>query len=759
MWGVTNTIKRRAGSPATAFPPARSNNPDLPMEPRRFFRLHSSAPLRTKVHCRLVIYVEMLCAWLSIVFLFLGGFPTMAPSQPAVERPTLLPFDIVINGGTFSAPAAAMEAARANPQAHILLLEPTDWLGGQATSQGVSAIDNAWHEPAATLMLNNPELYYPADYREFLTRLRDAPTTAPGEGFAGAGACWVSRDAFDPRTGAWVLDRMIEQYPNITLMKMTVVKDVATSPVTDAEGDGVVITSLRAIQRTPRSGYTPFDHFLSEEILDWYTRADSPEFTKKEYEVVPRDAKKGLVVIDASELADVIVLSGSKYTIGRELTTECMGEDGTPPAMDEDGSQSFVYPFCMTGTTSPTLELELKTPWGDFDAYYKDQLTGFFSLGTHSWPHVWTYRRLKNVGKPGGDYAVNLGDVTMQNWYPGNDYPYGTLCKNPGDSAAERADWKGGIKVAELSRAEKHAVAFYFYMKTHPGRFLETRFLNGTDPLNMMGTKTGLAKFPYIRGTRRIIGLDNFRILERYFADTSDPNYTGGSSFRYFDSVGIGNYAVDVHPTKISTGIDITIERPAPFYLPYRALGSVNVRNLLAAGKTIAGTFISNAAYRLHPIEWTIGSAAGAAAGLMARDGKSNYALLDIPALRELQTQVNRNSPISWAAYDASPLPTQNGDLIANDMKPIVGDSWPIPLEIYHHRAVRARVFINGAPLGETTSKSNGQLLYSIESAPPGTSTLTVECYDAGGALLDTLETTLISSSKRTGTDNARGAS
>ncbi|MGB9692113.1 MAG: FAD-dependent oxidoreductase, partial [Candidatus Sumerlaeaceae bacterium] len=79
-----------------------------------------------------------------------------------------LAYDIVIVGGSFSAPAAALAASRTNPNAQILLVEPTDWLGGQTTSQGVAAIDNAWHDPGATLMRTQPTLYYPADYLDFL---------------------------------------------------------------------------------------------------------------------------------------------------------------------------------------------------------------------------------------------------------------------------------------------------------------------------------------------------------------------------------------------------------------------------------------------------------------------------------------------------------------------------------------------------------------------------------------------------------------
>ena len=651
---------------------------------------------------------------------------------------TDLLFDIVVNGGTFSAPAAAMQAARTNPAAEVLLIEPTDWLGGQATTEGVAAIDNAWHAPGGPLMRDNPTIYYATDYQDFLDRLKTSPPEAPGEGFAQNGSAWVSREAFDPRTGAWVLDRMVTEYPNITVMKLTVVKAAETVSFTDEFGLGKQITELTLIQRTPVSDYQPFDKFLSEEITDWYDPSNSTEYTKNLFRVIPRDPAKGLVLVDGSELADLIVLSGAVYTVGRELTTEKIAEDGTLPDMDEDGSQSFVYPFCMTNATATLSEDTLKAPFTDFNTYYIDQVNNSFSLGSFSWNRVWTYRRLKNTGALWSFDTVNSGDVTMQNWYPGNDYPYGTMYRNKAEAASETADWFGGIIPSELATAEKHAIAWYFFMKANRTTTWDTHFLRGNEALNMMGTKTGLAKFPYIRGTRRIVGLSNFRITERYFVDTQDSLYSGGTSFRYYDSVGIGNYAADVHPTRMSVGISPSRHYPAPFYVPYRALGSVNVRNLLVSGKTAAMTFISNSAYRLHPIEWVMGSAAGAAAGMMIRDGSTNYDLLEISSLRALQNEVNLNSPISWDVYDEHPIPNQNGDLIVNNLNPIE-EGVPFPIEVYHHRAVRAEIFLQEDFISETVTRANGRLLLDNVLAPTGATAFKAICYDAEGNEIDAL--------------------
>jgi hypothetical protein len=674
-------------------------------------------------------------AFASLIFL---GALSMPPSQAGASA---LQYDIVVNGGSFSAPAAAIAAARTNPAARVLLVEPTDWLGGQATAQGVSAIDNSWHSPGGALMRDNQALYYPADYRDFLNRIRNKPAQAPGEGMAPNGSAWVSREAFDPRTGAWVLDEMTSALPNLTVLKMTVVKSVQTADATDEFGAASAITSLTLLQRTPLNGYIPHTKLLSQELADWYSTSDSPDFAKTLHTVDARDPAKGLVVIDASEMADVIVLSGAAYTVGREKTTEELAEDGSLPQMDELGSQATVFPHCMTDAATPDPETGLKAPWPDFDAYYASQSATYFSFGSHTWRSIWTYRRLKCAGTPSST-AVYAGDISMQNWYPGNDYPYGSIYLDKASASAQTANWQGAMNLTHIAQAEKHAVAWYFYMKDHrdPTVTWDTRYPQGwADPRNMMATGSGLAKFPYIRCCRRIIGLDNFRLTGRYFANTQASGYTGGTSWRFFDSVGIGNYAVDIHPTRTSTGMSPAFTYAAPFYVPYRALGSANVRNLLAAGKQLATTYVTNAAYRLHPIEWVIGSASGTAAGLMNRDSRTNLGMLDTAPLRELQEAVNQNSPISWAAFDTTATAPNNGDLIVNDLRP-EQTGVPFRVEVYHHRAVRARIYSLGLYLGETTTRANGRLVLNNATAPGGSTFFTAYCYDGAGNLLDILQ-------------------
>lgn len=623
--------------------------------------------------------------------------------------------DIVVVGGSFSASAAAFAAARTNPNADVLLLEPSDWLGGQATMQGVAAIDNVWYAPANSLMANNPELYYPADYLDWINRMRTAPPSAPGVGYSGFSG-WVSRDCYDPRTGAWALDEMAAEFPNLTVMKMTVPISTELVTVFTVTGNGTVrrtvVRSISVVQRTPINGYVPHTDFLSDELPDWYSPTDSSRFSKEVHTISTSGFGNFPTVIDATETGDMMVLSGANYTQGREVSTEKVAEVGTLPAINDEQSLALVYPFAMTTSNQTETEFELKTPWPDFDAYLAQRTNDYFGLGSFPWTQVWTYRRLFTNGGSNSMNVINSGDVSMQNWNPGNDYRQGNWLLSYADTEAQRSNWMGGINLETLANAEKHATAWYFWMKERqPGNFPETdtRLLRGDDPLNMMGTAHGLAKFPYIRGTRRLVGLDNFRITSRDWDNTLAGDYEGGTSFRYYDSVGIGNYAADTRAIFGSTGTAPPFERPAPFYIPYRALASDNISNLLVSGKLIAQTYITNTAYRLHPIEWQSGSAAGTAAALMERDDLLNYHLLEFPAIRELQQEVALNAPIHWAYTGESVIPPQDGDLIINDRKDLTANT-AFDVEAYHPTAVRAEIFVDGNFFTEIRRRANGRL-------------------------------------------------
>ncbi len=121
---------------------------------------------------------------------------------------------------------------------------------------------------------------------------------------------------------------------------------------------------------------------------------------------------------------------------------------------------------------------------------------------------------------------------------------------------------------------------------------------------DIMGTRDGLSKFPYIRESRRIKALE--RILEQDISLSAETK----KARQYPNSVGIGWYQMDLHACVGNDDVSM-FEPTLPFEIPLGALIPIKTKNLLAACKNIGTTHLTNGAYRLHPVEWAIGEAAG----------------------------------------------------------------------------------------------------------------------------------------------------
>ena len=148
---------------------------------------------------------------------------------------------------------------------------------------------------------------------------------------------------------------------------------------------------------------------------------------------------------------------------------------------------------------------------------------------------------------------------------------------------------------------------------------------------DIMGTEDGMAKYPYIREARRIKAV--FTVLEEHVGAENRRMVAGeeegSKAAEFFDSVGIGYYHIDLHP---SSNGDNYIDFPSlPFQIPLGALLPQRVNNLLPANKNIGTTHITNGCYRLHPVEWSIGEAVGQ---LIAFSKKAN---VPFRAVREQQ--------------------------------------------------------------------------------------------------------------------------
>jgi hypothetical protein len=216
--------------------------------------------------------------------------------------------------------------------------------------------------------------------------------------------------------------------------------------------------------------------------------------------------------------------------------------------------------------------------------------------------NLWTYRRITDQSNflPG----TYRSSITLVNW-PQNDYWLGDLVTA---SAGESKEY--------IRKAKQLSLSLLYWMQTDAPRPDGGTGWKGLRlRKDVVDTEDGLAKAPYIRESRRIKA--EFTILEQHVGTEMRRKETGMpeqdlSAARFYDSVGVGCYRIDLHPSAGGTNyIDIS---SLPFQIPLGALIPVRVENLLPASKNIGTTHITNGCYRLHPVEWNIGEAAGALA-------------------------------------------------------------------------------------------------------------------------------------------------
>jgi hypothetical protein len=212
--------------------------------------------------------------------------------------------------------------------------------------------------------------------------------------------------------------------------------------------------------------------------------------------------------------------------------------------------------------------------------------------------NLWNYRKI--INKDNFVTGTYTGDITIVNW-PQNDYMLGNLI---GASEKEFNKHVNGAKQLSLS--------LLYWLQTEAPREDGGKGYPGVRlRKDIMGTEDGLAKYPYIRESRRIKAM--FTILEEHVgkqnramvAKPAEKNIAAP----FYDSVGIGYYHIDLHPSCDQVNyVDFDSLR---FQIPLGALLPVRMENILPANKNIGTTHITNGCYRLHPVEWSIGEAVG----------------------------------------------------------------------------------------------------------------------------------------------------
>lgn len=502
--------------------------------------------------------------------------------------------DILIVGGGTGGTAAALAALRLG--ARVILTEETDWIGGQLTAQAVPPDENPW--------IDREQTGCTASYRQFRDGVRayyrtyyplrrevlDDPYLNPGRGN-------VSPLCHEPRIGLAVLQAMLAPYlSNRQLQILLRVKPIAA----ETDGDRVRAVTLHSID--------------------------------DETETVIQAA----YIIDATELGDLLELAGVEHVIG----AESQAQTGEPSALSGEADpldqQAHTWVFVLShypGEDHTIARPKTYDFWRDYQAdFWPDKLLSWTTsdpmtldpvtrpifvedTDTSHGTDLWHFRRiLYRQYYPDG---FHRSDAVVVNW-PQIDYWLGPLVGVPAEDAQRHLEGSRELSLSMLYWMQTEAP------RPEGGAGYPGLCLRG----DLTGTSDGLAKAPYIRESRRLQA--EFTVLEQHVGVLARGDRRGAEAFH--DTVGIGSYRIDLHPSYRRNYLDIN---NYPHQIPLGALIPERVENLLAGSKNLGVTHITNGCYRLHPIEWNIGEAAGAAAAYALRKGVEPRQLRNTPQLLE----------------------------------------------------------------------------------------------------------------------------
>ncbi len=534
---------------------------------------------------------------------------------------------VLVVGGSTAAYAASLAALEAG--AEVCLVQPTQLVGGQYTAQALPAPDDPPLLAPKQLLppgrldprqLEDGELFCCSRrLKRFRERQRTLQPVA-GRVVANPGSSWVSHFSVTPRTALQALEEPL--LPHLASGRLTLIP--CAEPV--------------AVEQEER-GAEP-------------RRIGTVEFHDRQRSV--RFQVRGAMVIEATDLGDLLELGSIESRVGQEGRAET-GEAVLPGEAHPECQQAFTFGIVVEQAV-PTPQERLPAPAG-----YDEEPW----LRAEEFPHVFWVRaqgrwrshpffeadgmfRYRRLACSRTEPQVRQGDVTVLNWGVsplgigghapadgrmgcGNDYLFGNLV---GVSRQERR--------LHLQRARDRARAYLHCLQSGQGLAIRPRG-------DLSWTSDGIALEPYVREARRGVALTTVR-----HEDVAARFFPGEARARTFDdSVGIGQYHyLDFHPNAADGHVDLGRDgkESLPFTIPLGALIPLGTDGLLLSAKSIGTTHITNAAYRMHPVEWAIGEAGGHLAAFALREGVEAREVHGRERLkRKFQGELTRAGiPIVW---------------------------------------------------------------------------------------------------------------
>jgi len=558
---------------------------------------------------------------------------------PVAVSAEVLETDLLIVGGSESACAAAIQAARLGVK-KIVLVNDIDWLGGQFSAEGVGCMDE-W------TTVSGKRVNFPRSglFLEMIQRIRAHNSATYGKACPGNSFCGT--ETIEPKAAAGIIEAMVK--PHVEAGTLRILRGWEPGQVGVEKGDvkSVTFHEVREPNKT---------HIV-----------------------------KASLTLDASDWGDVIRLSGAKYSAGPDLKSR-FGETSAPEAYDDAGAQEMnPISYCVVLRESLGKDVTIPRP-ASYDARSfaaldrippwvdSDMSAGIYSPSGNS---PYTHRRL--VDRWHNGFAPGT-EATFIN-YPVQDYPLCQLPQRVADALEKSEPGASKKNIVHLTPAQRriifedakqHALGVLYHLQTaahdRVGEFPQSfRYMKLTDEF---GTADKLPPKPYVREGLRLEAMTMLREQD-IRAATREPKW---AKVLPTDAAFAFQFNIDFHPTRRNY---LTGDRNGPWQyihtkdrgwhtdtdravFPLSGLVPVEMNGLLGCGKNIGVSSVVQSALRLHGQMMHVGQAAGTLAWMSLRNKKHPREIVTDPAqVRELQLKLARGHGgpglLLWPWQDLSP--------------------------------------------------------------------------------------------------------
>ncbi len=498
---------------------------------------------------------------------------TAAPIEATPPGKLRNSYDIIIAGAGTGGIGAAVQAARMGRS--VLLLEETDWIGGQAMAAGVTSMDEG-----VTLVRER------GLYRE-LCGLIAAHYQPLGINYLTA--YWYGHVGVEPRVGRHLLQVLLG----------------------DARGQGVLDLVLRSrVIKVARSGNT-----VTGVEVESITPAGSETHTI---------ASK--VLVDATEWGDVIPLTGARYRVGN-----CLNDAIDLTRHVQDNTWCAVVKQYPQGV--PDELLIKQAPPG-----YTDQVAALFGKSLVNGDSAdkskpWNWATF--IGYRGMPDSARSGDsppITRTHLNYNNDYR-STVAEIEDSAARTKTNREMRLKTLQLIYYIQHTLGKTDWAVANDEGYdtpynraeIDQWLVERPDLTPYRAILYHFCVMPYVRESRRIVGLHTLSAHE--------IERIPGPPLQFAHTVALGDYAVDLHGSMTIPYLEPQFDQQAdiphkfgerglgPFAIPFECFIPEQIDGFLPAEKNISQSRMASGATRLQPHTLLMGQAVGAIAALAIEKG------------------------------------------------------------------------------------------------------------------------------------------